>query len=169
MPTIRLATLEDAALLPDIEQSAGQRFHEAPGLEWIADDANAPAEAYPPFIAEEAVWLAEEAGAPVGFLAATAEGDALHVLELAVRREAQGRGVGRALMAVAAEKARVLGLAALTLTTFRDIAWNEVFYRRLGYRTLTDAELDGRLRGYLANEIERGLPGERRCAMRLDL
>lgn len=169
MTTIRLATLADADLLPDIEDSAGLRFHEAPGLEWIAEDGNTPAEAYPPFIAEETVWVAEVDGALVGFLAATVEGDALHVLELAVARPAQGQGAGRALMAAATAKARALGLAALTLTTFRDLAWNEVFYQRLGYRTLTESELDERLRGYLTHEIERGLPGERRCAMRLAL
>jgi GNAT superfamily N-acetyltransferase len=169
MPTIRLAHLEDAAFLPDVERSAGARFHEAPGLEWIADHTVTPAQAYPPFITDGAVWVAEEDGAILGFVAATPEGEVLHVLELAVAHEAQGRGLGRALMTVAADKARALGLAGLTLTTFRDLVWNEVFYRRLGYRTLTEGELDERLRGYLANEIERGLPGERRCAMRLDL
>lgn len=169
MPTIRLATLVDAALLPAVEQSAGLRFQEAPGLEWIAEDENAPAEAYPPFIAAGTVWVAEEGGALVGFLAAVVEDDALHVLELAVLREAQGRGIGGALMAVAVEKARALGLAALTLTTFRDLAWNEVFYSRLGFRTLTEAGLDERLAGYLAREIDRGLPRVKRCAMRLHL
>lgn len=169
MIAIRLATLADAPLLPVIEQSAGERFREAPGLEWIADDDNTPAEAYPPFIAEGTVWVAEQDGRPIGFLAATAEGKALHVLELAVAREAQRRGAGRALLAVARDKARALGLAALTLTTFRDLAWNESFYRRQGYRTLAAGEMDERLAGYLAREIERGLPGERRCAMRLDI
>lgn len=169
MTTIRLATLADAALLPAIEQSAGMRFQEAPGLEWIADDDNTPAEVYPPFIAGDTVWVAQDGGEPIGFLAATVEGEALHVLELAVTLEAQGRGIGRALLAVAADKARDLGLAALTLTTFRDLAWNEAFYRRRGYRTLAADELGARLTGYLAREIERGLPVERRCAMRLDL
>ncbi|MDQ0464093.1 GNAT superfamily N-acetyltransferase [Caulobacter ginsengisoli] len=169
MPTIRLAHLEDAAQLPQVETSAGARFREAPGLEWIADDEVTPAQAYPPFITDGAVWVAEEDGAILGFLLATPEGEALHVLELAVAHEAQGRGLGRALMAAAAAKARALGLKAVTLTTFRDLVWNEVFYRRLGYRTLAEGELDERLRGYLAREIERGLPGERRCAMRLDL
>ncbi len=169
MATIRLAILADAALLPAIEQSASLRFREAPGLEWIADDDNTPAEAYPTFIAAATVWVAEEAGAPAGFLAASAEGGALHVLELAVLHEAQGLGIGRALMATAVAKAHALGLMALTLTTFRDVDWNEAFYERLGFRTLVEAELDERLAGYLAHEIERGLPGERRCAMRLEL
>jgi GNAT superfamily N-acetyltransferase len=169
MTTIRLATLADAVLLPDLEQSAGLRFREAPGLGWVADDGNTPAGAYPPFIAAGTVWLAERDGAPVGFLAASEEGEALHVLELAVVLEAQGQGAGRALMAAAEAKARDLGLRALTLTTFRDLAWNERFYQRLGFRTLAPGELDGRLKSYLAKEVAKGLPGERRCAMRLTL
>lgn len=169
MTTIRLATLADAILLPDLEQSAGLRFREAAGLEWVADDGNTPAEAYPPFIDAGTVWLAERDGALVGFLAATAEGDALHVLELAVMLEAQGQGAGQALMATAEAKARALGLKALTLTTFRELPWNERFYQRLGFRTLAAGEPDERLAAYLAKEVAKGLPGERRCAMRRDL
>lgn len=37
-PAIRLATLADSALLPDIETSAGESFRGLPDLAWIADN-----------------------------------------------------------------------------------------------------------------------------------
>ena len=46
-------------------------------------------------LADGLVWVAEADGALVGFAACEAFDDALHLWELAVRRECQGRGVGR--------------------------------------------------------------------------
>ena len=58
---------------------------------------------------------------------------------------------------------------ALTLTTFRDLPFNEHFYHKLGFQTLDAAEMPKRLADILAAEIKDGLPGNRRCAMRLML
>jgi hypothetical protein len=60
-------------------------------------------------------------------------------------------------------------LVALTLTTFRDVAWNGPFYQRLGFEELAAHDLSPDLAQILAHEAARGLPGDRRCAMRLDL
>ena len=57
----------------------------------------------------------------------------------------------------------------MTLTTFRDVVWNAPFYAQSGFRVVEDDALCARLGGVLANEVAHGLPGERRCAMRLDL
>ena len=155
-------------LLPAIEQSAGELFRTAPGLEWVADHGVTPADFYPPLIAAGTVWVVEaENSRLTGFVSAEAFGDVLHVWELAVSAEVQGRGLGRRLMQAARDHAVAAGLSALTLTTFRDVAWNAPFYERLGYRVPGDAELDERLASTLRGEIERGLPAERRCAMRL--
>ncbi|MCY1313558.1 hypothetical protein D9M70_640920 [compost metagenome] len=81
--------------------------------------------------------------------------------------ERQGLGLGRALIAAAIAHARDSSLGAVTLTTFRELAWNERFYRKLGFRTLDEEGLDPRLVQILAKEATYGLPAERRCAMRL--
>ena len=60
-------------------------------------------------------------------------------------------------------------LTALTLTTFRDVAWNAPFYQRLGFAVLPREAISPYLAGHLRDEIERGLPADRRCAMRLGL
>ncbi|TGV42629.1 N-acetyltransferase, partial [Mesorhizobium sp. M2D.F.Ca.ET.160.01.1.1] len=92
---------------------------------------------------------AEEKGRPVGFLSAGIEGDALHISELDVRLDRQGSGIGRALLERAVADARRRGLVAVTLTTFRAVAWNAPFYRKFGFRILEGAEIDGRLTGLL--------------------
>ena len=165
---VRGALLSEASLLCDIERDAGQLFRSAPGLAWLADQQTS-AIAYCEAIEAGTAWIAEDAGEAVGFTAARLDGRHMHVLELSVRLGHQRKGVGRALMWASVEEARRRDLAALTLTTFRELAWNEPFYARLGFRTLAEHELDDRLRKTLQAEAEAGLPRERRCAMRLDL
>ena len=168
--TVRLARHEDAVHLPDLEQSAGLLFRTAPGLEWVADHGNTPAEFYGPLIDAGTVWVAADRNdVPVGFVSAEVVGDTLHVIELAVDGARQGQGLGRRLMGAARGYAGDHGLAALTLTTFVDVAWNAPFYQRLGYVILEGEAVGPYLAGHLCDEIARGLPAERRCAMRLDL
>jgi ribosomal protein S18 acetylase RimI-like enzyme len=165
---IRPARPEEAADLPAIERAAGTLFRQAPGLAWIAEHEPTPADFYPPLIAAGSVWVAEDAqGRLVGFVAAEVVGRELHVWELAVHPRAQRRGLGRRLMTRAADHARGLGLDSVTLNTFRDVPWNAPFYASLGYAIVGGHALGHRLDEILRGEIVRGLPGERRCAMRL--
>ena len=166
---IRLATDEDAANLPDIERSAGRAFLAIPGLEWIADDKVMSAEQHQIHIDEGTVWVALSGERRIGFVTTARDEDALHILELAVESGHQGHGVGRRLLDTAKDYALDNGLPALALTTFRNLPFNELFYRKLGYRTLEAADLSERLADILETEIDNGLPGDRRCAMRLDL
>jgi GNAT superfamily N-acetyltransferase len=170
MITIRPARAEDAEALPQIEQSAGLAFRAIPELAWLADGDNVGVERHRALIVRGACWVAaDEEDRPVGFLSAGIEGDALHVWELDVRLDRQGQGIGRALLERAVAGARRRGLAAVTLTTFRAVAWNAPFYRKSGFRILEDAEIDGRLAGLLSDEAEHGMALDQRCAMRLDL
>lgn len=167
---IRLARAEDASHLPDLERSASGSFRRLPDLAWIADGQPTPTEDYLPLIDRDTVWVAADAdGCLLGFLAAEQVGTDLHIKEVSVRAEHQGRGLGRRLIEAARAHAGTAGLRALTLTTFRDVAWNGPFYARLGFEVLSTPGLGPRLSAILASEAARGLPGERRCAMRLNL
>ena len=86
-----------------------------------------------------------------------------------VRREEQGRGLGRRLAEPALLDARERGLRAVTLTTFREVPWNEPWYARLGFRSLPEEACCERLQGVLEAEALAGLPRARRVAMRLPL
>ncbi|MEZ2332737.1 GNAT family N-acetyltransferase [Mesorhizobium sp. RCC_202] len=156
--------------MPAIEQSAGLAFRAIPELAWLADGDNASPEQHRALIAGGACFVAvDDQDRPIGFLNAAIEGDALHIWEVDVCLDRQGSGIGRALVEQAIEGARQRGLAALTLTTFREIAWSAPFYETCGFRILEAAELDPRLAGLMRDEAARGLPAERRCAMRLSL
>ena len=170
MTTIRPAREDDAELLPDVEQSAGEAFRTIPELAWLADGDNVSAERHRNLIRQGACLVAtDDRDRPIGVLSAGIEGDVLHIWELDVRRELQGRGIGRALLEQAVEDAWQRGLAAITLTTFRDVVWNAPFYRKCGFRILKGVEIDERLAALLRSEAEHGMPADRRCAMRLDL
>lgn len=63
----------------------------------------------------------------------TPKGDALYLGKLAVKPEQQGKGFGRALVAVAQDRARALGFAALELETRVELVENQRFFIGLGF------------------------------------
>ena len=165
---IRPAHANDAALLPSVEGAAGALFRTLPELAWVADEPLGAPEDFLPLIAAGTVWVAEAAQAGViGELRAEICGGDLHILELAVAADFQQRGIGRRLLNAARDAARERGLKALTLTTFRHVAWNAPFFARYGFVELAAAEIDARLAEIVGAEEARGLPN--RCAMRMRL
>lgn len=167
---IRRATPDDAPFLPEIEISGGTAFRSVPGLEWVADDEVWSAAEHLDWMDRAAVWVAEnDQGKLVAFLITEEFEDALHIWEITVHHAEQGHGLGRQLLDVAEDHTRNVGLNALTLTTFRDLAFNEQFYSKMGYQTLHADQLTSRLQGALAKEAEEGLPAEKRCAMRKNI
>ena len=167
---IRLAHPTDAVFLPAVERSAAEAFRAIPSLAWIVDDTVRSEEDHLKFIGYGTSWVTvSETGRPVGFLCGEVCGCDLHIWELAVQSDHQRSGRGLALIVTAIDWASEHGLAGVTLTTFRDVPWNEPFYKRAGFQTLGDDQVGSRLRDILLGEIERGLPGEQRCAMRYDI
>ncbi|WP_144173242.1 GNAT family N-acetyltransferase [Pseudomonas sp. Kh13] len=163
---IRPTLEDDIQWLPDVERSAAQAFVAWPALAWLAQGDVMGCDAHRAFVDAGGSWVAEDLqGRILGFACARVEGQALHLHEVSVRREAQGQGVGRRLLLQVAEMARQAGARELTLTTFADVPWNAPFYARLGFEVVDEGLLNARLRGILASELAHGLVG--RCAMRL--
>lgn len=77
------------------------------------------------------------------------------------------QGVGRTLIARAAEWAREHGFTALTLTTYVDVPWNGPYYERLGFRYLSPKEETPELRVLRDHEREVGLDAWPRACMTL--
>lgn len=170
MINIRIASECDVPLLPEIERSASEIFRQWPGLEWIADDDVQSTEQHRALIAEGVVFVADLPGVrTAAFLNGEVTRDALHIWQMAVHRDQQGRGIGRRLVAAAKQFATEHEVNALTLTTFKEVPWNEPYYQKLGFITLGYEDLGSRLRGVLDAEEQAGLPAARRCAMRKPL
>jgi len=165
--TFRPAIVNDAKHLPDIERSASAAFRTLPNLAWLADGDVMSLEAHIEFVASGTSWVAvaDDSNTIIGFLTAERFSDELHIWEVSIREEYQGRGVGRGLINFSLSDAGLKGATAATLTTFADVPWNAPFYARLGFKVLKGDEVSKRLIETLATEIEHGLPADRRCAM----
>ncbi|MDO2440813.1 GNAT family N-acetyltransferase [Enterobacter sp. ECC-219] len=164
---IRPTTSDDVAALPALERAAGERFRDDPDLAWLAEGEVISAEQHLGYAERGLSWLALANERPVGFLLAEAHPSSLFIVELSVDLAWQGKGIGRQLIARAADHARKVGLTSLTLTTFRDVPWNAPFYAKLGFEYIT--ELTPELREKREEEAAHGLAYNSRCAMRLPL
>lgn len=165
---VRPTLTDDVPALPALERSAAQAFRQLPHLAWLADSDVMNEAEHLAFVSEGCSWVAvDDQDQALGFLCASIADDALHIHELSVRQEAQGRGLGRRLLDQARHAARLKGLAWLTLTTFDDVPWNAPFYARYGFEPIPATRLDARLRAILASELAHGL--DQRCAKRLPL
>jgi GNAT superfamily N-acetyltransferase len=164
---IRPTQAADLCHLPDVERSAGERFR-ASDLAWIADQPRLPVESHARYLGWH--WVATDADdRPVGFILARPSGNMIHIGEVSVAQPHQGRGLGRALITAVRAKACRQGYGGLTLTTYRDIAWNGPYYASLGFREMMWDELPSFLREQLAEEARHGHDLARRVAMVLAL
>jgi GNAT superfamily N-acetyltransferase len=74
----------------------------------------------------------------VGFACVEVVDGTAHIWQLSVHPRAARRGRGTALVKAVCKWAVTNALPAVTLTTFRDVAWNGPFYARLGFREVED-------------------------------
>ena len=88
---------------------------------------------YEALINEDAVTLAIAEGSIVGVLVLRPQPDSLLLENVAVVPGQQGRGIGRALIAFAEDRARHLKVDKITLYTNARMTENLSLYRRLGY------------------------------------
>lgn len=102
---------------------------------------------------------------PVGFAIVRVVDGSAHVQEIDVHPDHGRRGIGTSLIRSVCAWARSQGVAAVTLTTFRHLAWNAPFYKRLGFRSLKPDELTPGLVAILEDEVDRGLDPAKRVAM----
>lgn len=163
--SLRLARPEDADALPDIEMAAGALFRTLPDLAEIAGNHAIPPERHRQYIRKGHCLVAHLGERPIGFIATEPFRRELHVWEMSVHPDGQRKGIGAGLMRACMIDGRNAGFKAVTLTTFRDVAWNGPFYARLGFDEVTALDAHPRLAAELALEADNGMPADRRCAM----
>jgi GNAT superfamily N-acetyltransferase len=163
--SLRLARIDDADQMPEIERAAAQLFAEAPDLQERDLDKTRELDDFRRLIRKGHCLVSHVDEAMVGFLVCEPFSRELHVWEVDVHPDFQQRKIGAGLMRACLIDARNSGFRAVTLTTFRDLPWNGPFYARLGFEEVTALDAHPRLAAELVNEIEDGLSAERRCAM----
>ena len=162
---LRLARPEDAPHMPPIEARAAKLFEQVEGLAGIVGQQTVPAERLLRYIRKGHCLVAHVGGAMAGWLVNEPFGRELHIWEFNVDPAFQRGGIGSGLLRACLIDATNSGFKAVTLTTFRDVAWNAPFYARLGFEEVTALDAHPRLAGELAVEVDSGLPADRRCAM----
>lgn len=163
--SLRLARPGDAELMPAIEAAAARKFAADPDLGDLDPDDTWEAPELLRLIRKGHCLVTHVGEQMVGFLASEPFRRELHIWEMDVLPVFQGRGIGAGLVRACLIDASNSGFKAVTLTTFRDLPWNGPFYARLGFEEVTALDAHPRLAGELANEVDDGLPAERRCAM----
>ena len=166
---VRLAGGRDIAQFAAIERSAAELFAGTP-VAWLADAPVQPGPALSQAIARGHLWVVEMPGGGLaGFLLASFYANGLFIDELAVHRDFQRLGHGRALVEAAIASARRAGLAAVALMTDRTLDWNRPFYERAGFAIVAECRLPDSLHGKREAELAYGHDMARRCTMILNL
>lgn len=113
------------------------------------------------------LWVALAGDEPVGFAQVKLlEPGIAHLDEVDVHPDHGRHGIGTKLVMTACEWAARNGQRAVTLCTFRDVAWNMPFYARLGFNVIPALERTPALRAIVEDETRRGLDPARRVTMR---
>jgi ribosomal protein S18 acetylase RimI-like enzyme len=126
---IRLAEPADADMIREISAEAYVRAYQAA----IGAVPLPAAEDYRPRIERGEVWILETAEGPAGVAVLETLPDYLLIYSIAVRPRYQARGHGRALLALADQRAIAAGLSEVRLYTNRRMVGNIRLYRACGF------------------------------------
>lgn len=166
--TIRPATVCDIERIREIEVDAGEMFR-AIGLDAVADDPPPARDILSSHIDDRTAWVAEVDGRVVGYAISSIVDVEGHLDQVSLERGAAGQGIGARLISEVIRWSKESGCTSLTLTTFRDVAWNAPYYARLGFSVLADNECGPQLLELRAMERQGGIEVRPRVAMRLQL
>jgi len=163
--SLRLARSVDAKAMADVERDADTLFRQTPEYDSLVRGATRSEAQYRSIIAKGRSLVVECDKEVVGFAAAIPFKSEIHLEELGVLRAYQRSGIGTGLVRALMVDAHNSGFTALTLETFRLVAWNAPFYAKLGFQFIDDFEKYPRLGKALNRKIAAGMPPEDRCAM----
>ncbi|MBK9204380.1 MAG: GNAT family N-acetyltransferase [Candidatus Obscuribacter sp.] len=128
------STTDQISILQAIENDAALLFDTIPGYSYCID---LPCRTYDEHleVLQKGVALValDPTNCIAGFALILPVDNRPHLLELAVAREHQGKGVGNILLDSVKQWIITNKHSAITLTTFREIPWNMPWYQRSGF------------------------------------
>lgn len=161
---VRLAVPDKAEKLVNIERSAAAIFRQITALAWVDDAQGRSVNQHLEFIVDGNCWVAVEQQL-ISFIEVEVMYQALHIWELSVDSRWQRKGIGRALLQKVIMQAKQLNYDHVTLSTFRDVAWNGIYYQKLGFTIISAENLTLSLQAILKKEMAYGCAASSRCAM----
>ncbi len=108
-------------------------------------------------------------GQPCGFVAADTLDDNVYIRQLSVVPQATRKGLGSALLQTVIADGRKQGLSKCMLSTFRNVAFNDAFYRTQGFVELPLVHASNRVADRFMTEIPENIDPEQRLLMILTL
>ena len=168
MAFIRLAEPNDIPRITEIEISASQKFLTLENAPHCAN-CTVPIEQLAAACSQNLLWVIEDEAKSAGFLCAFEVDRCLHIEELSVSMDHQGKGLGKKLLNHVMKFAREHNYSAITLTTDKDIPWNGPFYQRMGFRILVDQEQLPKVYAVLEEDHSKYHDPETRVAMIYEL
>jgi ribosomal protein S18 acetylase RimI-like enzyme len=133
---------EEIPALVRVDLAAGSLFADTGLLSAEALADHVPETVFEQAIeAEDLIAARDRKGLIVGFALTSERGGTLYLDQISVHPSHGRQGLGRALIARIADEAKVRKLKSITLSTFRDLAWNGPFYRGLGFREIARAKM----------------------------
>src|SRR4051812_37926564 len=125
---MRRATIDDLPAVVALQRAAYAKNRVILGVEPLPLKAD-----YAQVFADYEVYLAERDGALAGVLILAPRAHDLLIWSVATASEAQGSGVGNAMLQFAEQRARELGLTCMRLYTGEPLTGNIAWYTRHGY------------------------------------
>ena len=167
--TIRAPKRDELELLRDIEWAAGAIFADI-GFPEVAADEPASVETLAEYTDDGRAWVITDANdAPIGYAIVDVVDGLAHLEQLSVLPDHGRKGLGAQLLEQVCTWAAQQHKDAVTLTTFRDVAWNAPFYAKHGFRAMTEDEIGPELDALRAKEAEHGLDPDLRVCMRREV
>ena len=148
---IKPATIGDLAAIRSCAEAAYQIYVHKIGRKpapMVADFEEA--------ISKQIMFVARLEHAPsniVGFVVFYKRGDHMHLENVAVDPQTQGKGVGRALISLVEQSAQAEGCKAVELYTNEKMTGNLTLYPKLGYGEIERRQEDGFNRVYFRKKI----------------
>jgi len=149
--------IEHLAILPEIELAAAQMFT----LEDLPEPLRSSPTKESEFLKARAnglLWVAlDQEDLPRGFLLSQLVDDSLHIKEMDVHPDSARQGIGRKLLEHVFVEAAERGFSRITLTTFRHLPWNAIFYKKMGFHVIPSLDIEKDLAQIMSRENNAGL------------
>jgi GNAT superfamily N-acetyltransferase len=144
-------------------ENAANRLLADHGYPELAEDGFPDVASFREMIGDGGVFVATERSAmPIGYAVTRLLGGYTHLRELAVHPGHGRRGLGRALVGAVIAAARKAGHPGVSLSTFRDVPFNQPFYEKMGFREPARGRAPEVLIRQFEQEIPPGIdPGKR--------